>query len=558
MTQPAYGLTFESFAPVTRTDHFRADVALFVGYVAARRSERPALQAPLWSWLRGQGFRAARTAPGGALTAIEAHRAAGRSIAELVQVPIPIESWDTFTKLFAWQERPLREGFVTTSYLGAAVRAFFAQGGRKCYVVRAGDPWMKFEDLDDRAAELRKAVLVRRREDRLAELVPQALPGPAPTPLERATWRGIAHVFGLADVAFVLVPDLPDLFDTRARMDIPPPDAEVPEAFVDCSLERVAAPRPGREATMPPPMCDEEALSRWTEVVSAAAEVVRRHRSEAELVVALPLALDGTALAPRPSQENPLALLYRLRALRARQDAADRPAVASFTSAFVQLGYPWLRTIGSGTLIGDLEPPDGTLAGILARNALTRGTFRSAAGLQVPFVYDLVPDLGGSTLIEPIADPAGLRDWNALQRLSVVGRSPAGIDLLSDVSTSADESYRSAGAARLIGAMLRAARAIGEDMAFEASSEALWSRLRGRMEAMLLELWHLGALRGRSAADAYQVRCDRSTMSQADIDEGRVIVLVQMEVAVAVESLRVALALTEGGRVSLLSMGGDE
>jgi hypothetical protein len=45
-------------------------------------------------------------------------------------------------------------------------------------------------------------------------------------------------------------------------------------------------------------------------------------------------------------------------------------------------------------------------------------------------------------------------------------------------------------------------------------------------------------------------------MTQSDLDAGRIVVLVQMEVAAAVESLRVVLSLTEGGRVSLLSPEG--
>jgi hypothetical protein len=56
---------------------------------------------------------------------------------------VPIDSWEVFDHLFAWERRPLNEtGRLGTTYLGAAVRSFFAQGGRKCYVIRAGEPWV--------------------------------------------------------------------------------------------------------------------------------------------------------------------------------------------------------------------------------------------------------------------------------------------------------------------------------------------------------------------------------------------------------------------------------
>ena len=104
--------------------------------------------------------------------------------------------------------------------------------------------------------------------------------------------------------------------------------------------------------------------------------------------------------------------------------------------------------------------------------------------------------------------------------------------------------------------MLRAARAIGEDLSFEPSSELLWARVRQRFEAMMKQLWEAEALRGSSPAEAFQVRCDRATISQADLDAGRVVVEMQMEVAAAIESIRVTLALSEGGRVEQLAAGG--
>ena len=75
--------------------------------------------------------------------------------------------------------------------------------------------------------------------------------------------------------------------------------------------------------------------------------------------------------------------------------------------------------------------------------------------------------------------------------------------------------------ARLMGIIIRAGRSEGQDLVFEASSEATWTRLRRRLEEFLSELWQLGAFNGATAADAFEVRCGRQTMSQADIDAAR-------------------------------------
>ena len=68
-------------------------------------------------------------------------------------MPAPIDTWDAFDSLFAWDERPLVAGTsrVADTMLGAAVRRFFLHGGRKCYVVRVGNPWPLFTDLSTRA-----------------------------------------------------------------------------------------------------------------------------------------------------------------------------------------------------------------------------------------------------------------------------------------------------------------------------------------------------------------------------------------------------------------------
>ena len=60
----------------------------------------------------------------------------------LLDVPVPLESWDAFTRLFCPEMRRLdAEGARGMGYLAAAVRSFFEQGGRRCYVVRVGRPW---------------------------------------------------------------------------------------------------------------------------------------------------------------------------------------------------------------------------------------------------------------------------------------------------------------------------------------------------------------------------------------------------------------------------------
>jgi phage tail sheath protein FI len=61
---------------------------------------------------------------------------------------------------------------------------------------------------------------------------------------------------------------------------------------------------------------------------------------------------------------------------------------------------------------------------------------------------------------------------------------------------------------------------------FEPNDEALWMAVRISVANFLRELWRSGALLGSTPDEAYFVRCDRNTMTQEDIDHGRLICLV--------------------------------
>jgi uncharacterized protein len=61
---------------------------------------------------------------------------------------------------------------------------------------------------------------------------------------------------------------------------------------------------------------------------------------------------------------------------------------------------------------------------------------------------------------------------------------------------------------------------------FEPNAEALWARVRRSISNFLTLIWRDGGLEGTKVEEAYFVKCDRTTMTQTDIDNGRLIVLV--------------------------------
>jgi phage tail sheath protein FI len=58
---------------------------------------------------------------------------------------------------------------------------------------------------------------------------------------------------------------------------------------------------------------------------------------------------------------------------------------------------------------------------------------------------------------------------------------------------------------------------------FEPNTASLWAEVRRTITDFLLQEWRSGALLGAKPAEAFFVKCDRSTMTQNDIDTGRLI-----------------------------------
>jgi len=81
---------------------------------------------------------------------------------------------------------------------------------------------------------------------------------------------------------------------------------------------------------------------------------------------------------------------------------------------------------------------------------------------------------------------------------------------------------------------------------FEPNDEPLWARMRASIENFLDGLWRAGALQGAKLAEGGFVRCDRTTMTQADIDARRAIVEVGLALTRPAEFLVLRLVVRTG------------
>ena len=419
------------------------------------------------------------------------------------------------------------------TYLAAAVRSFFAQGGRKCYVVRMGDPL----PLDAREGEKIRQLAGLLCGDaslwqtglQLNQLLGANLPSLPNRAEVQERWHGIAHILGMPDVSYISLPDLPDLIASPAlqRPSKKPKPGE--EKFVECAPS-IATAATLRSRRWDAPRCSATGFGVWAKIILYLQRFVASTYKEMQLVASLPL----------PHSEFGEGFDHFV-----HEEWFDEQAKGEkIASEFLQLGFPWLKTSYGTALPGEVEPPEGVLIGLLAANALTDGAYTSTAGVYVRQAHDLVPPQLNGFGACPTDETQPLSE-----RISMFVRAPQGIQLYTDVTTSEDLYYQHGAVRRLIALIVRTARHQGLSSVFEPQSTLTWQAVEKNLGAILTRIYDAGGLRGRNPAEAFSVTCDRTTMTQNDIDNGRLVANISVLPAVPIERIAVTLLLENGGQV---------
>lgn len=205
----------------------------------------------------------------------------------------------------------------------------------------------------------------------------------------------------------------------------------------------------------------------------------------------------------------------RIAVLQAKRDAGEiqnlRPPLDSKYAAFY---YPWIEVLDSETELPKLVPPGGHVVGVYARSDGERGVHKAPANEVIRGAQKLQFDIIKSE--QDILNPRGV---NCIR--SFTGR---GIRVWGARTTSSNPQWKYVNVRRLF---LYVEESIDEGtqwVVFEPNDEKLWGRVRQSISNFLTTVWRNGALMGTTQEEAFYVKCDRSTMTQDDIDNGRLIV----------------------------------
>jgi phage tail sheath protein FI len=192
-------------------------------------------------------------------------------------------------------------------------------------------------------------------------------------------------------------------------------------------------------------------------------------------------------------------------------------------SKYGALYYPWVSVLDPTDRDGRREielPPSGFVAGIYARTDVERGVFKAPANEVVRGA------IGFETLLnkaqQDILNPEGINCFRYF-----VGR---GFRLWGARTISSDPEWKYISVRRYFAYLEHSIDKGTQWAVFENNSDPLWTNIRRTVEDFLFNEWKNGALMGLKPEEAFFVRCDRTTMTQNDLDNGRLICLVGVAV----------------------------
>ncbi len=189
------------------------------------------------------------------------------------------------------------------------------------------------------------------------------------------------------------------------------------------------------------------------------------------------------------------------------------------SSEYAAMYYPWVVVSDPRPTRGGRRlklPPSGFMAGIYARNDNENAVFKAPANEVVRLATDFEVLLNQAH--QDLLNPNGV---NCLRFFEGRGFLVWGARTISD-----DPEWKYISTRRYFAYMERSIDRATQWAVFENNGPELWGKIRRSVEDFLYNEWVAGGLLGAKPEQAFFVRCDRSTMTQNDLDNGRLICLV--------------------------------
>jgi Bacteriophage tail sheath protein len=194
-----------------------------------------------------------------------------------------------------------------------------------------------------------------------------------------------------------------------------------------------------------------------------------------------------------------------------------------FDSSYAALYYPWPR------IMDPLDPdnrreivvsPSGFVSGICARSDVAHGVSKAPANEVALGAIDL--ELLLNKAQQDVLNPIGINCFRFFP--------DRGFRLWGARTISSDPDWKYLSTRRYFNYVEHSIDKGTQWVVFEKNDEVTWANVTQTVYDFLYNEWRNEALMGTSPAQAFFVRCDRSTMTQNDLDNGRLVCLIGIAV----------------------------
>lgn len=212
-------------------------------------------------------------------------------------------------------------------------------------------------------------------------------------------------------------------------------------------------------------------------------------------------------------------LRYRFAVIDPR-DRLSIQGVRDFRDAidtkYAALYYPWLEVRDPSVRRNVVVAPSLHMIGLYARVDVNRGVHKAPANEVIGGITRIAMDVNQRE--QDMLNPKGI---NALRFFPGRGSRVWGARTLSS-----DSSWKYVNVRRIFIFVEASIDRGTQWVVFEPNDEPLWARVRATVTNFLTTTWRGGMLQGTTPEEAFFVKVDRSTMTQDDIDNGRLICLI--------------------------------
>lgn len=177
--------------------------------------------------------------------------------------------------------------------------------------------------------------------------------------------------------------------------------------------------------------------------------------------------------------------------------------------------YPWIEVFDPLNNKPQIIPPSGHVCGIYARTDIERGVHKAPANAVVRGARNL--EFTVTRGMQEFLNPQGV---NCIRDFRSDGR---GLRLWGARTMSSDGEWKYVNVRRLFIYIEESIEEGTQWVVFEPNHEPTWAKVVRSITNFLITIWKNGALEGVKQEEAFFVKCDRTTMTQDDIDNGRLI-----------------------------------